>query len=115
MRLSTDSVIAKHRAHLIEGMRDFMEHAGYDESHIAYCDSILAKFLDEMTIAPDRTSGLQLVKAAALALNELNERCGHELIETQQREDIAGILIRAGHLRGFNAADEDTTEEWREW
>jgi hypothetical protein len=36
-------------------------------------------------------------------------------VETDRREDICSILIRAGAVLGFNAEDEDVTEEWREW
>ncbi|CAN5853161.1 hypothetical protein BH11MYX3_BH11MYX3_04480 [soil metagenome] len=117
MSLSTDSVIAKHRTELIRWMREYMQdtEVAYDENDIARCDALLAKFLEEISAAPDRTSGLQLVKQTVLALNELNDRCDGELIETDQREDICALLARAGHLRGFNDADEDTTEEWREW
>lgn len=39
-----------------------------------------------MEAAADRAAGLELVRDAALALNELNERCGGQLIETDQRE-----------------------------
>ena len=31
------------------------------------------------------------------------------------QEDIAEILILAGHLKGYNTRDEDIAEEWREW
>jgi hypothetical protein len=45
----------------------------------------------------------------------LNATCEYDLIETDQREDICAFIIRAGALAGFNEADEDVTEEWREW
>ena len=45
----------------------------------------------------------------------LNATCEYNLIETDPREDICSFIIRAGALAGFNAADEDVTEEWREW
>jgi len=37
------------------------------------------------------------------------------MIETEQREDLAEIIILAGNLKGFNSKDEDITEEWRDW
>lgn len=58
---------------------------------------------------------MKIVKKTVLALNALNEKCEYELIETEQREDIAEIIILAGYLKGFNDRDDDITEEWREW
>ena len=58
---------------------------------------------------------MKVVEKTVLALNELNEPCDEELIETGQREDIAEIIILAGNLTGYNSLDEDITEEWREW
>jgi len=117
MDLATDAVTTEHRANVLRGMRDFMEEeeVGYDESHITACDAILAKFLKGMDRATDRAAGLACAREAVEALNELVELTDGELIETDQREDICLLIMRAGELRGFNAADEDVTEEWREW
>lgn len=117
MNIAEDSQIIRLRSSLVEGMRAYMQdgEVAYDESHIAVCEAILTKYLEAIGSATDRTSSLSLVKDAVLAFNELNEQSGCELIETGQREDICAILIRAGALRGFNSADEDVTEEWREW
>lgn len=68
-----------------------------------------------MEAAANRAAGLALVRDAVLALNVLNEQCGGELIETDQREDLCEVLLRAGALRGFHYADDDVTEEWRDW
>ncbi len=87
----------------------------YDETHIAACDDILGKYLEFIDVAPDKSTGLQHTRDAVLALNELNDRCDGELIETDQREGICALINRGGALRGFNADDEDMTEEWREW
>ena len=54
-------------------------------------------------------------KKTVILLNEINEKCEYELIETEQREDIAEIIILSGSLKGFNTRDDDITEEWREW
>ena len=54
-------------------------------------------------------------KATVLKLNDLNERAGEDLIETDQREDICEYITKADALLGFNTEDEDVTEEWREW
>ena len=61
------------------------------------------------------SQGLAVFQSNVLHLNQLNEQCNGELIETDAREDLCAIIIRAGFLRGFNAADEDLTEKWRSW
>ena len=76
--------------------------------------NLLDDYLRELLDANSREEGMKIVKKTVLALNELNENCGGELIETDQREDIAEIIIVAGNLKGFNGLDEDITEEWRE-
>ena len=117
VNVSNDSAIVELRKRLIQGMREFMQDAevAYDESHIELCDAILVEFLNDISSATDRSSALHVVKEAVLKLNALNERCVGELIETDQREDICALMIRGGHLRGFNGVDEDTTEQWRDW
>lgn len=62
-----------------------------------------------------KKNGMKSVKNVVLGLNDLNEKCGHELIETDQREQIADIIILAGHLKNYNTRNEDITEDWREW
>ncbi|WP_167356145.1 hypothetical protein [Chryseobacterium jejuense] len=58
---------------------------------------------------------MEIVKSTVLKLNNLNEKCDYSLIETNEREQIAEIIILAGYEMGYNASDEDGTEEWREW
>ena len=48
-------------------------------------------------------------------MNELNHRTGHDLIETDQREEICAFIIKAGAIMGFNAEGQDVTDQWREW
>lgn len=112
-----DELLQKIRARLIDGMREYMEHAhgAYNESHIAECDAILAAHVAAVGGAGDRDGGLARVRETVLLLNALNDRCGSSLIETDQREDICAFILRVGYLRGFNGEDEDVTEEWREW
>ena len=102
MSIADDRQITQLRAGLIAGMREYMQSGdrAYDESHIAACDTILAKYLEEIECATDRASSLGHVKDAVLALNELHERCGYERIETDQREDICAMSSHSGAIAG---------------
>ena len=102
---------------IIQGMMEFMDVAdvNYEKVDVEECGRILDEHVDTISKAEDRDSAMECVKATVLKLNELNEKTGHELIETDQREDICAHIIRAGALLGFNEEEEDVTEEWREW
>jgi len=102
---------------LIRGMLEYRADGGasYTEAHVEECRRLLQEHLDAISSASDRDGAKACVKATVLKLNQLNERAGYELIETDQREDICKYIIRAGALLGFNGGDEDVTEEWREW
>lgn len=103
---------------LEEGMLDFISDEGphdYTAADVKSCMSILNEFLSKMDLAASPPESLAIVEKSVLALNDLNESCEHGLIETGQREDIAEIMILAGHLKGFNDRDDDITEDWRDW
>jgi hypothetical protein len=56
------------------------------------------------------------VKKSVLSLNALNEECDGGLIETDQREELAKLIILAARHAGLeSSADDDITYEWREW
>ncbi len=117
MGLGDDLQIIKARTRVLAAMREYMREVevSYAEAQVVACEAILTSFLERMDAAADRAAGLDLVRDAVLALNELNDHCGGELIETDQREDLCEVLLRAGALRGFHDADDDVTEEWRNW
>ncbi|MBZ0235202.1 MAG: hypothetical protein K8M05_22935 [Deltaproteobacteria bacterium] len=98
-------------------MRDYMEsdEAAYDEADVEECARILSEHATATRSVTDRKDALELVRGTVLRLNKLDERCDGTLIETDQRETICTFIIRTGHLRGFNAENEDVTEPWREW
>ena len=77
--------------------------------------SLIDAYLKELAVSKSKEDGLNIVKKTVLGLNELNENCRRVLIETDQREDLAEIMIIAGNLKNYNDRDEDITEEWREW
>ncbi|MEM6805372.1 MAG: hypothetical protein AAF696_28500 [Bacteroidota bacterium] len=102
---------------LKEGMIDFIVpgDTGYTEKEVDTCLQMLAVYLQAMEASSSKEEGMKIVEQTVLALNDLNEKCEHELIETEQREDIAEIIILAGSLKGYNDVDDDITEDWRDW
>ncbi|KQB40462.1 hypothetical protein [Flavobacterium aquidurense] len=117
MNLKENTHINKTYKSLEREMIDFIElgEADYTLSDVRKCLSLLDNFLDEISKTDSRETGILTVKKTVLAINNLNENCEYELVETEQREKIADIIILAGHLKGYNHINEDTTEEWREW
>lgn len=99
------------------GMIDYMgeEETDYSAVQVDQCMDILASYLEAMGKSNNKPEGMAIVEKTVLALNDLNEECEGALIETDQREDIAEVIIIAGHLMGYNTRDEDITEDWREW
>lgn len=117
MNLKENVEIKKTSESLKEGMIEYIEpgETEYTESDVENCMTLINNFLDEISKSESKKEGMQSVKKIVLGLNDLNEKCGHELIETDQREQIAGIIILAGHLKHYNTRNEDITEDWREW
>lgn len=99
------------------GMIEYIEpgETEYTEKDVEKCINLIDNFLTELQQTETKDSGMKLVEKVVLKLNKLNEKCEFELIETDQREQIADIIILAGNLKGFNERNEDITEEWREW
>ncbi|CAL2086015.1 hypothetical protein T190611E02C_20545 [Tenacibaculum sp. 190524A05c] len=99
------------------GMVEYIEpgETEYTESDVEKCISLMDNFLSEIFNSDSRENGMQSVKKVVIELNKLNEACEYELIETDQREQLAEIIIIAGSLKGYNDKNEDITEEWREW
>ena len=98
-------------------MIDYMSeaHSAYTERDVNACEGILNVYRLEMSKSNSKNEGIEVVKATVLQLNKLNEKCDGTLIETGEREQIAEIIILAGNQKGYNGADEDITEPWREW
>lgn len=103
---------------LKEGMIEYMgdgSDVDYAQQDIDACMGILDGFLNAIQKTDSKEAGLKVIKDAVMALNELNQKCDDGMIETGERELIAGVMIEAGHLMGCNSKNEDVTEEWREW
>lgn len=117
MRLIENSEIKEISERLKEGMIEFIEpgETAYSKTDVETCMNLISDYLNKVENASSKDETMKIVEKTVLALNDLNEKCEYELIETDQREDIAEILILAGNLKGFNSRDEDITEDWREW
>lgn len=104
-------------ARLTGGMLSYIDGgtASYSEEDIDRCRDILVAHAQGLEQMKNRATALELVKSTVIQLNTLNENAGQDLIETDQREEICGFIIKAGAVMGFNSEDEDVTEEWREW
>ena len=98
-------------------MINYMEDANpdYTEKDVNKCVEILYKYIQDLAKTNSKSNGMEIVKSTILDLNQLNENCNGQLIETSEREQIAEIMILAGNEKGYNSKEEDITEEWREW
>jgi hypothetical protein len=115
------------RQRLLVGMFDYMTNFDEDPSEYEWDCSYSQKDIDECIACIDdylakvtTISGLtaQQIEAAVqklvVELNELNNKCGGSLIETDQREYICEIILIAAKDAGLTT-DEDITEPWRQW
>ncbi|MEN8816898.1 MAG: hypothetical protein ABF274_08530 [Nonlabens sp.] len=117
MNLKENAEIKRSLKNLEKGMMEYMEpgETAYTGTDVTKCMTLMHNFLDKMSKSDFNEDDSKKVKDIVLSLNELNEKCDHELIETDQREQLADIIILAGYLKGNNGRNEDITEEWRDW
>jgi len=102
---------------LKKSMVDYMEKSQtlYTIKDIEECERILTAYILAMDETKNKSDGMAIVKTTIIKLNNLNERCNAQLIETSEREQIASIIIGVGNKKGYNSLDEDITEYWRLW
>ncbi len=102
---------------LKKSMTEYMDFSdpSYTENDIEKCESILTDFIQNIDKTSNREEGLKIIQLTVFQFNELNKKCDFALIETNEREQIAEIIIEAGYLKRYNSLTEDVTEEWREW
>lgn len=89
--------------------------AVYTKTEVEQCANILYEYVDSMQTCVDKDAGLNIVKNSIIALNELNAKCGFQLIESEERDQIVDIIITACSQKGFCSKEGDITEEWRQW
>ena len=87
----------------------------YSKSDVDKCSEILESYINDISESKSKEEAMNIVKSTVLKLNVLNNNAKSELIETEERERIADIIISATHAKGYNSMDEDVTENWREW
>ncbi|WP_300691575.1 hypothetical protein [Chryseobacterium sp.] len=102
---------------LKKNMEDYMNenNPSYTQDDVNECVLLISNYVVKVLGSKSKEEAIEIVKSTVLKLNNLNEKCDYSLIETNEREQIAEIIILAGHEKGYNTVDEDITEEWREW
>lgn len=108
-----DQLILDLNANMTAYLKEF--DPSYTQQDIDECISTLTGYTTQISATQSKSEGMEIVKSTVLTLNDLNEKCDYSLIETDEREKIAEIIIIGGSEMGYNASDEDITEEWREW
>ena len=100
-----------------EDIEDYEEfEVEYTQADIDKCGEILDEYIDALIKSnKDETLIVESVKKVILELNSLNKKCEHELIETNQREDLCQFIEDASIIAGLTKSENDITEEWREW
>lgn len=89
---------------------------GYTQQHIVQCVGIVDQYVESLNSLnePDDDVLRHAIEKVVRELNDLNDRAGGCLIETDQREDLCQIILVVAKQAGMKT-DEDVTEEWREW
>lgn len=102
---------------LKQSMLEYIEIAqpSYTKTDVEECVNILNKYRSDLANSTSKDEGMKIVQNTVEGLNKLNEKCDFELIETSEREQIAEIIISESVKKGYSKADEDITEDWREW
>lgn len=102
---------------LKQEMIDYMNFSKpkYTMKEIENCEFILIEFINNIDKTTTKEEGMKMIQSTIFQLNELNKNCKYDLIETNERERIAKIMIDTGYLKGYNSLNEDITEQWREW
>lgn len=116
--------IAAIRADLLDEMAAYMERCAedpdsephYGKAEIDECARILdtyAAAIDNLPKPADRSAIMKEVERVVLALNDFDER-GGGVIETEEREKLCDIIYLVAKDAGLEA-DDDITEQWRDW
>lgn len=111
------------KTHALAGMREYLAGVldsggtpAYNGADVGECGRLLDAYLAKVDAAArgDDEAVLGAMQDVVLALNALNGRCDGSLIETDQREQLCELILRAAQAAGVGSG-EDLTETWREW
>ena len=105
---------------VIAPMTEFMnecEDCGFTEEDVAKCEALLLEYFSalEDMVTPSNREIMHCVMNLVLALNQLNEDTDYCMIETMEREAICELIQESALAFGLTDAEDDITEEWREW
>lgn len=116
--------IQRIRERTLDGMRSYIEAVlkdngdpGYTEMDVDKCGAIIDSYIQRISSCKhgDEQAIMSVVRDTVFELNALNSEAGESLIETDQREDLAELIIKAAAVVGVGNGKDDLTEEWREW
>ena len=112
--------IKEKKTYLLHWMYDFIEdddEPAYLPQHVEECDQLLTCFINEVANNSKRSEFFwvsQQIEQLIKQLNELNFKLDHQLIESDQRDDICDLITLvvkdAGH-----AFNEDLSERLNIW
>ncbi len=110
-----NSEIKEKKSYLLHWMYDFIEdddEPAYLVQHVEACDQILTSFINEVAKSQHKSEFSWLsaqIEDLVNKLNALNFKLDHQLIESDQREDICAlvelIVRNAGHDYPKKAAE----------
>jgi hypothetical protein len=92
------SKIKEKKDYLLHWMYDFIEdddEPAYLPQHVEECDQLLTSFIDEVANNANKSDYSWLtsrIEQLIKQLNELNFKLDHQLIESDQRDDISDLL-----------------------
>lgn len=90
--------IKEKKAYLLHWMYDFIEdddEPAYLPQHVAECDQLLSSFITDISGSAQKSDYSWIcdqVKQLVAQLNTLNFKLDHQLIESDQRDDIRDLL-----------------------
>lgn len=122
--IQVNTEIQRIRERALDGMRRYMDAVlkdyndpGYTETDIHKCGAIIDSYIQRISSCKhgDKLAVMSAVRDAVLELNTLNLEAGESLIETDQREDLVELIIKAAAAVGVGNGNDDLTGEWREW
>ncbi|MDN7229435.1 hypothetical protein QWY15_19440 [Planococcus sp. N064] len=87
----------------------------FSTESIAAAEKVLQSYIDGISRLQEPTEEelMKKVKEVVLRLNAVNEEYDF-FIETLEREELCEFILEHAKKAGM-VADEDITEEWREW